>query len=917
MNERRVADRAATIAGRTRELTHLRDIVAHHAAGSGALVAIDGEAGIGKTTLLAELTSLTRQAGSMVFWVRCTEADQIRSFGALLDALDCRLQHPDPAFRRVAEILVGGIEAVVDPFRFDTDAAWRRPVQEAVVDLLLELVDRIPVLLAVDDIQWADAGTASVVAAIARRTQSTPLVIAWTQRATVRSQVADDVRGRFRDGLQQITLGPLNGDDVREVGAGLLGHPPDPAQTARLGRADGNPFFVTALIAHDADSKRADVVQQWLDRLPTNTSDLLAIASSIGVDFEVGLLGLVVQRTPDVLAELLQPAVRSGVLQTHGAGRYAFAHDLIRTAAEEAVPRSLRSAMHREIARVLETTGADVGVVARHLARGARPGDAATAERIRQACTSVMRSDAASAAELLEVAAGLCTPASPVWAEVMADWVIALQWSGRATESLTLANAAVDHPLHSSVGSRLRMVQATSLALVNDLPAAAATYRTIADDPSTPSAVRALVLAELATLEAWGVDRTKGRATANEALALAREVAAVQAELQTLCALSTMSLFDGEVHAAIAHGREAVQRGREHRSLAPAREVYLALALANADEHDEAAIWFRKGQSDAEAVSDLWLVSRYQLARMSSEVSTGEWESVVADAEAVIALHDDTGMGSGMPQAPAAAGLVAVRRGESDEVVSRYRELAGRHAKQGAELPGLLFTAWMEGLVAEREGRVADAAAILLFAYDTVIGNARLVQLWLAADVVRVVLAAGDRQRATEVAAQMTMFANEVVMARSALGVADLCAALVAKADGDQRSVALLERAAGHLRSAGRLPALLQALESLPQALTVTAERDQLIEQLGIRRVESPTTLPTPKSPLDRLTRTERSIASLIATGLANPAIATNLGLSKRTVEYHVSNIYMKLAVTSRLAVARLVDDHDRPGYLA
>ncbi|NJO38488.1 MAG: hypothetical protein HC871_13905, partial [Rhizobiales bacterium] len=229
-----------------------------------------------------------------------------------------------------------------------------------------------------------------------------------------------------------------------------------------------------------------------------------------------------------------------------------------------------------------------------------------------------------------------------------------------------------------------------------------------------------------------------------------------------------MSLFDGEVADAVAHAREAVTRGRTFTSLVPAREVYLGLALANADQHDEADIWFRKGQAEAEAVSDLWLVSRFQLARMSTEVLTGDWESVVADAEAVVALHDDTGMGTGMPQAPAAAGVVAVKRGEPEEVVNRYRELAGHHAKEGAELAGLMFTAWMEGLIAERDGRRADAAGVMAFLFDTVIGNARLVQLWLAPDVVRVLLAAGDCRPGADIAETMTVFARDVVQVASA-----------------------------------------------------------------------------------------------------------------------------------------------------
>ena len=886
----------------------LTDIVQRQAEGSGGLLAIDGEAGIGKTTLLGELASLARRHRADVLWVRCTEADQIRPFGALLDAIDCRLQHPDAAYRRVAEAVVATIEPVIDPFRFDSDAAWRRPVQEAIVDLLIEALDRGSVFIVVDDVQWADAGTGAVLSAIARRTQSSRLVMAWTQRSSIRSQTADDLKARFRDHLHLLTVGPLDRITVETFGAQLLGHPLDPVQSTRLEQAGGNPFFVGALLAHDGDTTRADVVQQWLDRLPTDTSDVLSTASLLGLDFELSVLAHVVHRDPTDLVRLLEPAARAGVVLALGTGRYSFTHDLIRAAAESSLPRSLQAAMHRELARVLEAEGADVGMVARHLARGARPGDEATAERIRVACASVMCSDAGSAATLLEVAVGLCTPGSHTWAEVMADWVLALQWSARATQSLELANAAVAQPMPAAVGARLRMMQATSHGLVNDFASAATAYRSIADDTATPPDIRALVLAELATIEAWGLDRGAGRSTASKAIKLAKQCGALQAELQALCALSTMSLFDGELRDAIAHAREAVTLGRHFNSLAPAREVYLGLSLAYAGEHEEADIWFRKGQAAAEAVSDLWLVSRYQLARMSSEMSTGEWESVVADAEAVIALHDDTGMGSGMPQGPASAGIVAVRRGAPDEVISRYRHMASKHASPGSGVAGLLFTGWMEALVAEREGRLPEAVGILNYAYETVVGNARLVQVWLAPDLVRVLLATGDRQRAAAVAAELGVFAEEVVQVSSALGSADLCAGLVAMAAGDERGVTLLQRAADRLRSARCLPALMQALDALPATPTVVAERGQLAARLGIHRSQNVPAAARFRSPLEGLTPTERAIAELVASGFANPAIAAQLGLSKRTVEYHVSNIYMKLGVTSRMAVARLVD---------
>ncbi len=882
------------IIGRDAELAAVSALLAGRSKGAAARgggVRIEGEAGIGKTTLLQALVEGAEEQGWATISARCTESDEIRQFGSLLDVLDCRLQHPDPTRRRVAESLVADVDPIIDPFRLDVDAAWRLPVQEAIADLVLEMADRGPTLVAVDDLQWADTGTAGVLLTLARHTRSTPLLLVWTRRSSAPSVFAEQLGSRLSESLVSFQLDPLDPSAIRRLAAAVLGYEPGEAEDARLDAAGGNPFFLGALLSNGKGATRTEAVRRWVEDLPTTTGDALTTAAVIGREFDIGVLGAVTRRASADLVDVVEPGVRAGILLPLGGGRFAFSHDLVREGFSSGLPAALRAALHREIGTVLAASGADLGVVAQHLARGARPGDETAAEQIRHACQAVVRNSAAAAAELLAQAAAVCTPGSVVWAEVMADRVVALQWSGQAVESLAVADEAIAQSLRPAQRSRARMVRATSLGLVGNLPAASVEYRAVADDPTTPPPLRALVLAELATQEAWGVDRAAGRADAEEALTIASEVGAMQAELQARCALTTMALFDGLVREAIDLARDAVLLGRSHGSLSPAREVYLALALANADDHDEAAIWFAKGQRDAEAVSDLWLVSRYQLARMSAEVLTGAWDSVLADAEAVVSLHLDTGMSSGMPQAPAAAGLVAVRRGASDEVVHRYRELASGAAGPGAELPGLLFHAWFEGLFAEREGRVEDAAGTLLFAHDTVVGMARLVQVWIAPDVVRTLLAAGDLPRATDVADQLQSFADEVVRVASARGTAALCRGLVAKANNDGRASELLARAADELRTARRLPTLLQALEARGPSGPGQTEAQQLRVRLGIatpgdaRPGRGGPPSAAPRAAFGRLTPTEQRVAQRIAKGLANPAIAGELGLSKLTVE--------------------------------
>ncbi len=175
--------RRTRLYGRDAQRRALGLVLENHLGGRGSLIGVEGPPGMGKTALLADFAHTAHVSGSEVVWARATVIDQVRPFGCLLDVLDCGLHHADPARRRVAETMVASASQVIDPFRFDTDTGWRFPVQEAIVDLVLEERDRRPFLLVVDDVQWADAATLGVLLALARRCGSSPLSIAWTMRA--------------------------------------------------------------------------------------------------------------------------------------------------------------------------------------------------------------------------------------------------------------------------------------------------------------------------------------------------------------------------------------------------------------------------------------------------------------------------------------------------------------------------------------------------------------------------------------------------------------------------------------------------------------------------------------------------------------------------------------------------------------
>ncbi len=271
-----------------------------------------------------------------------------------------------------------------------------------------------------------------------------------------------------------------------------------------------------------------------------------------------------------------------------------------------------------------------------------------------------------------------------------------------------------------------------------------------------------------------------------------------------------------------------------------------------------------------------------------------------------------------MPQAPAIAGLVALRRRLSLEGVARYRDLAARSATSGAEPAGLLYYGWLEALIAEREGRDVEASATLNYIYDTVATTAPLVQMWLAPDLIRLALKTDNVGRATAVQTSMTAFAVHVGVA-SAFGTARWCECLVAQHAGDLTAARELAiSAADHFRRAGRAAQLYDVLETLTLLDPRTANAPELLQigrQLGISpgsaaasgngKTRSPGSGSSSAGTRPaQLTPTELTVVELVAQGLTNPVIALRLGVSKRTVEYHLSNLYAKFGVTTRVALA-------------
>src|SRR5712691_3439164 len=371
--------------GREDELAIFRAGVDALRRGDGAVAWVEGEAGIGKSSLVAEALAATTDPGWEVGWGisdRLTERLPLR---VMLDCLQVRPGSPDPRRAKAAELLRS--ERLVPAGDASTIG------DEVLVTLVDELCAAAPTVLVIDDVQWADAPSLLVWHQLAASiTQLRLLLIATCRLSPPRPEVRQ-VRGAVaRRGGQVITLGPLPGTDVAALVTKMLGSSSSYDALGKLtAQAAGNPLYVRELVdalvrertpaistdrgtaAQRLPVSLASMLSDRLTSVPTETERILQTAALLGGRFTVTDLAVLTRQPVLDLAASLQEAVTAGILAASGP-ELAFRHPLIRQFLYEGMPAALRTALHAEAARELAATGAGALSVAQQLFAAGRPG---------------------------------------------------------------------------------------------------------------------------------------------------------------------------------------------------------------------------------------------------------------------------------------------------------------------------------------------------------------------------------------------------------------------------------------------------------------------------------------------------------------------------------------------------------------
>ena len=391
--------RAATtpVVGRERELDVLHRVLADLAAGRGRVVLLTGAPGIGKTRLLTELAV---EGGDSVVWLegRCHSYGGLPGWPfveILLGWLGAEIGEPEIAIRTKARASLGALfveeaDAVLGPLagllrlRFDAPPAAEDDVDQAFVRLLERLAASRPVIVAVEDTQWADAPTRRLAEHALELTDRAPVALVLTEEpipgshgAALRSHALANFGHRTSD----LALGPLSDDAAEQVLSRIVGDGIDPAtRTGLIREAEGNPLYLEELARALLEGALEPRGRTWtvtigsLELLPPSLENLLVaridrqadeprrlaqLAAAVGRTFPVPVLERV---AGDSVRESLTSLLRAEIVRE--VARYpelecTFTHGLLREAALSTLTSTRKRALYAEIASAFESLYAE------------------------------------------------------------------------------------------------------------------------------------------------------------------------------------------------------------------------------------------------------------------------------------------------------------------------------------------------------------------------------------------------------------------------------------------------------------------------------------------------------------------------------------------------------------------------------
>jgi DNA-binding CsgD family transcriptional regulator len=913
--------------GREAEFARICDLLSAARGGEGSVLVVEGGAGFGKTRLLLAAAEQAAVSGLRTGLGAARDGGQVVPMMSLMSPL------------------FAGDEPLLDRGKLkDLPSApgqqfW---LLEELAGLLETAAAEEPLLVCLDDLQWADRGTLAALRYLPEQLASLPIVWVVALRREGASgealNVVDFLRSR---GAHQIDLGPLDVGAIRQVVEDILGSPADQELWGLVASTDGHPCLLVELLRGLMDEGRLrldgdgahlscghlplrlqDLMRVHLGHLSEQARRLAGVGAVLGRRFSHDQLAAMLDRPAAAVLGPVEELLAAGLVVEEGE-RLAFRHDLLREVILQTLPASSRQALRRRALDVFLAEGAPPVEIAHQLADSAEPGDHVAISLLSRAAESLQMLDSTAAADLAVKTLQLAAPDDTMRGSLVAQAALLLYAAGRCDEGEALARDALRGALPTEQYAEVCL----SIATMFSIPA----------DVRERACRQALQLANLP--ERFVPPLRAGLANSLTHLGGLEEsrrlLDGIDGEIAPTAHPDVRFLFrHASWELALMEDRfgDTLEAARDFRVSGEAgkpMDAYLADVVAMEcltlrDDFGEAFRLAETSLAAAQQADQLFLANTLDWSRARYWAAAGRLEdaaAVLEGASPTIRCHQigNTGYAAVL----LALGKVALHTGDQ-----RQLEACARSATLAMDrLPAEPYqhVAWLLALQQMAAGDPVAARTVLTRHHcPSMPALPRL--LADPADppqLVRIALACGD----DELAAEAVSIAEHRQQRNPDVGSLEAVAAHArGLRDGD---CAELTRAVQLFASSPRRLAAASAVEDLGRLLIRSGRAADGINQLGealrlyarmgaiwdanrvrgrLRRRGVRRNLQAARSAQGwaGLTESELAVARLAAEGQTNRQVAGQLFLSPNTVGSHLRSIFAKLGIRSRVELARL-----------
>lgn len=956
--------------GREAEMRRLADLVGGVADGSGRVVLISGEAGIGKSRLAAESLVLARESGFLTLRGSAHPLHAGLAYAPLVEALGPYLTGLDPA--RLLELVTGldDLSHLFPALQLPTPASLGDPALErtrlfeAVTQLLGALARRGPVALFVDDLHWADPATVELIHYLARSVNGHRILLLVTLRGSELTATgplsAFGESMRRLDAAVELRLEPLDDPTVTQLVSDILGaEPPALLVEAVTKRVAGVPLFATALVGqliesgglartHGRWTVRADALELLptivrdtvlarLTRLDATDRRLLELIAVAGEVASERLLRAVWPHDADAFDESLRRLVTDRLVVEHenaGGVRCEVVHPLYAEVAYAELTETYRRRTHAAVATALELRrpGAVVALAPHYLCAAELLDPVRTKEVLAGAGRRALDLHAAPEAARYLRAALERAEALDDRSDLPGLWQAlgeAYQRCGeldRASQAwrdgIIAAQEQADAPTEGGLHHRLALLEwdRGNTALAEEV----LSLGRDADPAAGRWALDQLCIRVMLMSRQRGDAQRKAEAQLTAFAKRSPDSPMAELAIHIVDAYTAFQEYD--VLGARKHAEDMLPQALEADAAWAAGSALRLIALASAAVGDLTASRDHAEEcvrvAHETGVPALECSARVTLAAVHYLV--GDWERAREQTEQALALARRSGAGRPLAGTLSWRGILLAGRGDLSEaracLVEAKEAYGGGLAGDGIIAAGLAAT---EAAI----GRGSRADLPMDWGPEEIPINTAV-----PPPVHHMVLAAG-RLESGDIAGASRLTRRIRAIGRGGAGlpcaIADRLEGQIARTRGDTESACrLLTAAAARLDALGvpveaavaRLGWAETVAETEPERAAAAASACLAeFERVGARPMVDRTrrllralgVRTTARPGSGALSQRESQVVRLVAEGLSNGEIAARLFLSVRTVETHLHHVYARLGLDSRVALARWVSERD------